>query len=192
MVQMAKLRKPMQTEFWLRPDSSRFGATTQPELTTEMIENTQRVLGAKLPDAYLKVLRELNGGRPQRDAHWFSKRDSFFGTHMRFRYLLGIPKQAMSMEYRSETRWRDRKMAWQRNLLSRDISVNHVSAIAPVCGNAAADGTGPLLRNFCCRTKRPEFVSNLCMQLTFAAGNPTINHGHTSTCSVCHPRPGMR
>lgn len=91
---------PKPDEFWLRPDSD---GITQPPLRTAWVRQTEKLLGVKLPQEYVRLLKRCNGGVARRDSYWFRDYQPCLGTRTRFRWIMGIPEVADPGVYRSHT-----------------------------------------------------------------------------------------
>lgn len=61
-----------------------------PTLSGEMVGRAQANLGVRLPDAYVEVLRERNGGVPIRRCFRTARRTSWAEDHVEISTLLGL------------------------------------------------------------------------------------------------------
>lgn len=61
-----------------------------PTLSGEMVGRAQANLGVRLPDAYVEVLRERNGGVPIRRCFRTTRRTSWAEDHIEISTLLGL------------------------------------------------------------------------------------------------------
>lgn len=59
-------------------------------LTEEMINKVQKELGVKLPESYLQLLREQNGGAIRFNAHPASEPNAWSEDHVQIDYFMGI------------------------------------------------------------------------------------------------------
>src|SRR5262245_20175938 len=63
---------------------------TGPSLTAQMIEDAEAVLRVRLPRAYLDLLRERNGGVPQRQCYRTTASTSWAPNHIKIAGLRGL------------------------------------------------------------------------------------------------------
>ncbi|WP_437955468.1 SMI1/KNR4 family protein [Sorangium sp. So ce119] len=61
-----------------------------PPLSSEMVGRAQANLGVRLPDAYIEVLHERNGGIPVRRCFRTTRRTSWAEDHVEISALLGL------------------------------------------------------------------------------------------------------
>lgn len=61
-----------------------------PPLTNEMVSDAEHMLGVKLPEAYLLLLKKKNGGTPKRRCFPMSEATSWAVDHIMIEAILGI------------------------------------------------------------------------------------------------------
>ena len=91
----------MVDDFWLRPvPDDDDDPATHPRLTDTRLAKTEAFLEVKLPEAYVALLRRLNGGVPRRDAYWLPDGGNHrLGSSIRFWCLLGVPAKIKRRVY---------------------------------------------------------------------------------------------
>lgn len=69
------------------------GEYKQEPLTDEMIREAEEALRIKLPDSYISLLREQNGGYIEFDSHPADTPNSWADDHVNVDYIMGIGKE---------------------------------------------------------------------------------------------------
>lgn len=62
-------------------------------LTEEKVQKAEKELGVKLPDSYINLLKEQNGGYIHHDAHPASTPNSWADDHVSVEYIMGIGEE---------------------------------------------------------------------------------------------------
>ncbi|MCI0640159.1 MAG: SMI1/KNR4 family protein [Gemmataceae bacterium] len=63
---------------------------TGPPLTDDMVRVAEKIIGRKLPESYLRLLRIRNGGYPRRDCFPTSQPNSWAEDHIQIQTVFGV------------------------------------------------------------------------------------------------------